>query len=956
MRDLVAALIGTNLIAGVVNYARTVVGTIWPTMLVISAERVSTPRLLARIGAGIGLATAGLGVLFMAMVVGFGNLFTGVPWVTAALGGTGLVANAIAARLYLGRHGPAGRALARHAAAGALIGAGTAAVGLAAMAGVPVLGPAIGLGVGALVVLVGLTTLAELPLDARHPVRTVTSVARALPRLPVLLARRLLDVPDAVRDVYMLVKLYTRFLRTEEARLPLTDGELADRDLLAVVGANPRYVVRDGHLIDTYRLWLDWNRLAELPEDLTGPQRRSARAAFAAGLTLGETARLLGMKRRVLRRWLHEDEGGSGGSTMHRWLARFAVVGAVALALLVGPLAGVAAAITVGSPVLLAVSASAVDGATLLVAAVAAVVVTGVAGWIWRALVHAGEQASAAVQARVAWLLSRAGRLVAGVFAGFGVAALADHWLVAGPIFWAGVVTAVGDLILLLMPNAILRDVGKAWTSANPPIRLFGAGVAFGAFWWLHAVVTTAGIVWALAIPGLAVAALAGGVAALVHWRHDIATALRNAVAKLIRQLNAAFFHAEQSVREGIRRTLSSPAARAVRGWFPANRLALLAGGVVGIGAVLVIGQAFTVMAAGALLVAVAALVNAIARNAGWQGGWSQRGPPLLTHFAVGVLLGAAVAALLLGTPAYATTPGSAAAPAGPTTSLVLLGIGAAIAMAALVRVVWRHAPSAVALLGIAVGAITGAHIAGIGRLSPVGNTVSGYVDAPAGAAFLAVGMVAMAAAVELVRLAVRTGIFTRVLLHLSSAALVLVAVFPTVPDAPAAFSSRMHLAAAAVLFVALPWAGIRLARALRAGRTLRTLAWAFVGTAAATILRSLLTTIDLFDLPGALSLGVIERIALAVGVITVGLAARPVPRAAARTLRRAARWTGRLVARVAAVIALAGILLVGPFAEYAISATSAGPPAASPAARSSTPGVSSSSRSPTAPTEARPP
>ncbi|WP_345703529.1 zeta toxin family protein [Pseudonocardia eucalypti] len=1237
--DLVAALIGTNMIAGVVNYARTVVGTTWPTLLVISAERVSTPRLLARVGAGIGLATAGLGVLF--------------------------------AGLYLVRAGPAGPALARHAVAGALIGVGTAAVGLAAMAGVPMLGPAIGLGVGALV---GLTTLAELPLDARRPVRTVIAVARALPRLPVLLARRLLDVPDAVRDVYVLVKLYARFARSTDARLPLTEADLADRELQAVTEANPRYVIRDGQLIDTYRLWLDWSTLTELPADLTELQRRSARAAVEAGLTRGETARLLGMKRRVLRRWLREQEAGpagphgpptgaepnhepSGGAepnhgpptgaepnlgpargaepdadvpaqpltggrttrapTLRHWLARFAVVGSVVLALLVGPMAGVAAATAIGEtvatatavPVLQAAdglpAATSVDGATLLVAAVAAVVVTAVAEKVWNALVQGGERASAAVQARMAWLLARAGRLVAGVFTGFGLAALADDWLVAGPIFWAGAVMAVGDLILRLMPNAILRDIGKAWTAANPPIRLFGAGAAFGAFWWLHAMAPTTQV-WALPLPIAAVATLAGGITALVHWRHEIGTALHTALTALIRQLNVAYLHAEQ----GVQKALSSPAARAVRRWFPTDRTALLAGALTGIGTVLVIGHALTVLATAALLVAIAALTRAVAEQAGWQGGWSQRGPPLLTRVALGTLLGAAVAALLLGTPAYAATPNAATQIAHPTLGLILLiasgvitvavittrtwnalrgrawrkaevarltalddeawshaikyarkhrnqepedlrwdlrdaertgviayqvgtpeatkilarhrivlwalradgtlwvsrafgyrngktiwikhvvpadggpviasgnanaeggrgrwintrsghfhrgiskqhdrtarafgeaafarhgitfpgnplgrlfrkhgggsggqggagatdagdhgadpapdgggevaefragrpavldesrptrgpplwqrilrwfqrlvtsvitavlgvlalavpsladtgtqpatgtadhlvilGVGVAIVLATVVRLVWRHVPAAVAVLGVAVATITGAHVAGIGQLSPVGNTVSGYVAAPDGFTFLAVGMVAMAAAVELVRLAVRTGTLTRVLLRLSSAALVLVAVFPTVPNAPDAFSSRMHLAAAAVLFVALPWAGVRLAGALHAGRTMRTVAWAFVGTAAATIIRSLLTTIDVVGLPAALSLGIIERIALAVGVVTVGLAARPLPRAAVRRLRQAARWTGRLLARAVLVIALAGFLLVGPFADHAYAA-----------------------------------
>ncbi|WP_345703543.1 HNH endonuclease signature motif containing protein [Pseudonocardia eucalypti] len=1637
---LVMVLAGSSLLPGVFNYVRTVMATIGPSFLALGAERVSTPRLLSRLGAGIGLATVGLGTTFVAMTVGFGKVFLGAPLMTVAIGATGMLANAIATRLYQTHRNPTGRALSRHAIGGTLIGAGTVAVGLGSLAGLPALGQAAGVVIGGLVIVVGLTTIADMPLTLRHPLRAMAQLARALPGMPLLLARRLLDIPEVVRDVVTLVKVYARFARTEDASFSLTEEELADRAFLAVIESSPRYAVRGDRLVDTYRIWRDWSSLTELPDDLTDLQRRSARAAIAAGLSRGETARLLGVKRRTLRRWLrtNENEHGDGGPlvadmpnrlarllmlpiirrllagaqklsadvfpnlargppelvrlvritdqaplggrlvgfgwrargaapedgrilvprhiaelvewlisvdpgfaqwwedflrhewdhingakhTGHEhdaqaaellrrlheaiaravanatradlaetpdrpnsrsppsrswWRALWSWLGTVVLAVLgwnLAALGGAPAAhaaeqtatkvVPTQAGVALASAGAAADGATLLVAAVAAVVITAIAEKVWKALVQASERATAAIQARLAWLQARAGRMVAGVFTGFGLAALADHWLAAEPLVWAGVVLAIGDLILRVMPNAILRDLGKDWTKANPPVRLFGAGLAFGAFWWLHAMVPTTTLVWALTLPVAAVATLAGGITALVHWRHDIGTALHKVLTTLVRNLNVAYFHAEPKLREAIRTALSSPTARTVRRWFPADRVALLAGGFVGVGLVMAIGHAFVVLAIGALLVAVAALINAVGQNAGWQGGWSQRGPPLITRLGVGVLLGAAVAALLLGGPAYAATrdaphgpvdptgglialfamvglvvaaraghwiygriwrraevarliklnergwvhavrrarwyynlepedyedeladaewtgvrahpmgtpeaakilaehkivlwvlrldgtlwvvpafgerrgtdlrikhtivseggavvaagmvrvrngrgirinnwsghyhrdlrnrpdPTSRALgraafarhgitfrsplhrlvhrghdgalawflakgwedairtalravpvvllvdpveyswsrrgpppnvalvsavdlarlldtelgeglgaqvtahliaytignriyvvdawwsrlsaeqralviaheydahvagaitdherharetlrdaelnpadiqtvfeavteavresalwvneptadfdwradplrvdlngpleislsaptdhgydrlypsphtidgeaqellgssqcfalaaalheltgwrivvfdifvdgawwpahgavltpdghvldifgratlaateqkyreindaevrhrivavhdmpgdvweeiahlhgdplwwaaentiemvalyshfarllvqenghaeavefgagrptafdestptrgpplwqrfggffqrlitatttavlgmvalatpamadtgtqpPAGTSTGPVLLGVGAAIGLAALAHRIWRHAPTAVTLLGVAVAAITGVHIAGIGQLTPVSNTVSGYVAAPGGFTFLAVGMVAMAAAVEFIRLVVRADTFTRVLLRLSSIALVLVAVFPTVPDDLAAFSSRMHQVAAGVLFIVLPWAAVRLARAVPGTRAMRVLAWAFAGTAAATIVRSLLTTIEAVDLPEALSLGVVERVALAIGVVTVGLIARPLPR-----------------------------------------------------------------------------
>ena len=109
----------------------------------------------------------------------------------------------------------------------------------------------------------------------------------------------------------ILVKIYSRFSRTQDVRLPMTDAELTDPNFVAAIEASNRYAIRDRHLVDIYRIWVDWHELCELdtlPEDLTDSQRRSALATVRAGLTRGETTRLVGVKRRTLRRWLAETD------------------------------------------------------------------------------------------------------------------------------------------------------------------------------------------------------------------------------------------------------------------------------------------------------------------------------------------------------------------------------------------------------------------------------------------------------------------------------------------------------------------------------------------------------------------------------------------------------------------------------------------------------------------------
>jgi hypothetical protein len=292
---------------------RTAVSAMGPSYAALSAQRVSTPQLLARLSVGIGLTTVNTSAVFTVMAIGFGGVFTAIPSATVAIGAVGLIANVIVARLYHAHHNPMGRALSRHAVAGTLIGVGTVAAGAAALTGQPAFGLSLAAGAGALAAGVGLTTIANLTLEPRHPVRSLVRLAHALPTLPLVLARRLLDFPSAMRELFVLVKVYVRFARTSDVRVPLTRPELGDPVFRATIQASIRYAIHHGYLVDTDRIWLDWDEISfweALPDDLTDHQRRSAITAVHAGLTRREAARLAGVSRRTLRRWLAAEKSG----------------------------------------------------------------------------------------------------------------------------------------------------------------------------------------------------------------------------------------------------------------------------------------------------------------------------------------------------------------------------------------------------------------------------------------------------------------------------------------------------------------------------------------------------------------------------------------------------------------------------------------------------------------------
>jgi hypothetical protein len=158
-------------------------------------------------------------------------------------------------------------------------------------------------------------------------------------------------------------------------------------------------------------------------------------------------------------------------------------------------------------------------GSVLAVSVVTAVVVVGASFWLWSVIKAASARLRVRVNERVSRLSGLAGRLLAGVLAGFVASDLAGHPLLTGLVFWGGVVLAAGDLMLRLIPHELARELGRDWSARAPPgPRLIGVGVAAGALWWLHTSVSAGAAVWGVAAPVLAVAA----VAALIRWRGPI--------------------------------------------------------------------------------------------------------------------------------------------------------------------------------------------------------------------------------------------------------------------------------------------------------------------------------------------------------------------------------------------------------------------------------------------------
>jgi uncharacterized membrane protein YfcA/Co/Zn/Cd efflux system component len=217
---------------------------------------------------------------------------------------------------------------------------------------------------------------------------------------------------------------------------------------------------------------------------------------------------------------------------------------------------GTAALLVLVSPA----PAAAVDGtrpvggnhAELLVAAVVVLIaVTWLGAKLKAGLTTAGDRLRGALAAWFARWWGIAGRLFAGVLAGFVAADLTGHPMLAGLVLWGGVLLAGGDLMVRLVAGISLQDVARTPPARGPPTRrLLGVGFAAGALWWLHTSASTGALVWAVATPVAVAAVVAAVVAALIHWRD----AIGRGVVALARRTAAAL------VRVGVRRLAAAAA------------------------------------------------------------------------------------------------------------------------------------------------------------------------------------------------------------------------------------------------------------------------------------------------------------------------------------------------------------------------------------------------------------
>lgn len=177
--------------------------------------------------------------------------------------------------------------------------------------------------------------------------------------------------------------------------------------------------------------------------------------------------------------------------------------------------------------------------------------------------------------------------------------------------------------------------------------------------------------------------------------------------------------------------------------------------------------------------------------------------------------------------------------------------------------------------IALAAAVIATLHVAGVGRVDPVAQTVSEYVALPGGAALL--GLAAAGLIVAGLAGAVTLNTTARRLLLVWAAAVLLVAVFPTnLPGQPPDVSALVHRWAGALVFALPPVAGAVAARTAGPRRIPLTAASAAAAVAAGAFLLAhaphVLAGADVFGY-----LGLVERVAYAtLLVLLVAIASPP--------------------------------------------------------------------------------
>ncbi|OLS98440.1 hypothetical protein BJF90_09200 [Pseudonocardia sp. CNS-004] len=214
-------------------------------------------------------------------------------------------------------------------------------------------------------------------------------------------------------------------------------------------------------------------------------------------------------------------------------------------------------------------------------------------------------------------------------------------------------------------------------------------------------------------------------------------------------------------------------------------------------------------------------------------------------------------------------------------------------------------------LLGFAVAAMVALHLLAAAEMS-VTKTVSEYVVTAAGAVLVPAAMVAVGAAAALVAImagksGVRRARLVQALLALIAPAMALMALSPAVPAG--GVSHGLHLAAFGLAAVGVRVSSFLLAGQLRASRWMWPAAWAgSIGTLWLLVAARVMEEPE--QISWLLSVGIAERIVLAVDLVVLALAAHHLgrdPRSAAGGAVPAdaerGSWSARTAARVPLVV-----------------------------------------------------
>jgi len=289
-----------------------------PGLLGIVGPRIAATRFDTLSRRLIGVAVLGSGVLIGIDALTGQHAVAGSPAAVIIGGALGVLGNGLAAWLYQRTGNRTGKAAYAQAVSGALGSLVVTLGGVAALVGQPAgLVHTVAAGVvSGLIVLsgIGVTTGRDLGLlELRHPIKLLAELGRALGDLVRLaggaLRHPLRHLANGARELARWLAEYRidRAMRGDVVALPSTDPRLRIRGLHEAIAGSERFTVV-GDLV--VRSWSIWNQTADHhlttlgSSELLALRRDAALVALNNGLGARQVARLVGLPRREVARWL----------------------------------------------------------------------------------------------------------------------------------------------------------------------------------------------------------------------------------------------------------------------------------------------------------------------------------------------------------------------------------------------------------------------------------------------------------------------------------------------------------------------------------------------------------------------------------------------------------------------------------------------------------------------------